>query len=84
MLLQLGQPFSPHWHSPKNIDTEILKILNIDIVEKVNLKNIDIYDNIDMAILENINIDKGILENIDTDKGILENNDLDKWILSQY
>ena len=37
---------------------------NIDI-DKDNLKNIDIYIDIDMASLENI--DKDILENIDID-----------------
>ena len=36
------------------------------------MKNIDIYIDIDMAILENIDID------IDIDKGILQNIDIDK------
>ena len=44
---------------------------NIDIdidIDKDNLKNINVYIDIDMAILENIDIDKGILQNIDIDK----------------
>ena len=49
-------------------------------IDKKNLKNIDIYIDIDMASPENIDTDKDILENIDIDidRGILQNIDIDK------
>ena len=65
------------------ISIRIFENIEIDIVsDKDNLKNIDIYININMARPENmdidIDIDKNILENIDIVRGILQNIDIDK------
>ena len=51
-----------------DIDTAILK--------NINIKNIDI--DIDRAFLEYINIKKGILENFNIDREISENINIDK------